>query len=154
VAQLTADGRRWWQWRSPAGSRASRSLSVDGRRRGRVGGGENAAHGRGRGGRGEKGGRAAVVPFMVARWHDREKGAGGPELKGGRAVSCSHATPGGAGGGSGHDAGREVRAATARERWCRAAGVHTVHWGERERHGASRWVAREKKRSGPSPDEQ
>jgi hypothetical protein len=50
--------------------------------------------------------------------------------------------------------GREMRVATARERWCRVGGVHTTHRGVRERHGAVGWATPEKKQSGPSLDEQ
>jgi hypothetical protein len=39
------------------------------------------------------------TPFMAAWWLGRGKGAGGPELKGGRVASCGHAERGSAGGG-------------------------------------------------------
>jgi hypothetical protein len=38
------------------------------------------------------------TPFMAARWHGREKGAGGSGVEGGQEASCGHVARGGTGG--------------------------------------------------------
>jgi hypothetical protein len=75
----------------------------------------------------------AVGDFTEKEWGERGGGSrlGDGEARRGKKKGGGSARWRMEEGGSGRGAGREVKAAPARERRCRAGDVHTTRWGER-----------------------